>query len=65
MRYPCDQECVNVVAEMLEHHAKTNELTEWEVEFCESNEDRKYFTDGQKEVIRKFGTKYDLKSFRP
>lgn len=61
--YPNHEQCAAVVQELTEHDAIHGELTDFECGFCESNADRSWFSDRQKEVVRSLAEKYDLKCF--
>ena len=59
MIIPNDKACRDILEEMEE----MEELTQWEKDFVDSNQDRMFFTGRQKEIFASFADKYDLESW--
>lgn len=59
MILPTQDQCRAAIQELLECEG---DLTEWECGFVNSNEHRTEFSDRQREMIARFGEKYDLKA---
>lgn len=56
MILPTHEECRRILDELEDEP----ELTAWEAEFIESNSERTFFTDSQRNVIAKFKEKYEV-----
>lgn len=56
MILPTDSECQRVITELDGDPG----LTQWQSDFIDSNRDRKFFTDRQKEVIAELMEQFEL-----
>ena len=61
---PTDAQCEAAITEMVALHSVKGVLEYWEWDFCQSNRKRTCFTEKQKEIIKRFGIKYQLKVFK-